>query len=106
MRNRLLASVIAGALLSGCAESEKDVSVNNVDSANQSSSLKVGSAVSGAAAIWPKLDIEVKQNPAVEKQVSDLLSQMTLEQKIAQMSNQKFAISRLKKCVSMASVPI
>ncbi|MEQ3638140.1 MAG: exo 1,3/1,4-beta-D-glucan glucohydrolase [Alteromonas sp.] len=85
MRNTLLASVIAGALLSGCAESEKDVSVNNVDSANESSSLKVGSAVSGAAAIWPKLDIEVEQDPAVEKQVSDLLSQMTLEQKIAQM---------------------
>ena len=34
MRNTLLASVIAGALLSGCAESEKDVSINNVDSAN------------------------------------------------------------------------
>ena len=85
MRNTLLASVIAGALLSGCAESEKDVSVNNVDSANQSSSLKTSSADTGAAAIWPKLDIEVKQDPAVEKQVSDLLSQMTLEQKIAQM---------------------
>ncbi len=38
-----------------------------------------------AAKIWPKLDIKVKQSAAVEKQVSELLAEMTLEQKIAQM---------------------
>ncbi|QBY03258.1 glycoside hydrolase family 3 protein [Thalassotalea sp. HSM 43] len=35
--------------------------------------------------IWPKLDIAVKQDDAVEKRVSDILATMTLEQKVAQM---------------------
>ena len=35
--------------------------------------------------IWPVLDIEVKQDPAIEKRVADILAKMTLEQKIAQM---------------------
>ncbi|WP_416305124.1 glycoside hydrolase family 3 protein [Neptunicella sp. SCSIO 80796] len=34
--------------------------------------------------IWPKLDIEVKKNPAVEKRVQDILASMTVEQKVAQ----------------------
>lgn len=36
-------------------------------------------------AVWPRLSIEVKQDPVIEKQVAKLLSSMTLEQKIAQM---------------------
>ncbi|MDO6444701.1 exo 1,3/1,4-beta-D-glucan glucohydrolase [Colwellia sp. 1_MG-2023] len=36
-------------------------------------------------AIWPKLDIAVKQDPHVEAKVSALLKSMTLEQKVAQM---------------------
>ena len=35
--------------------------------------------------IWPRLTLEVKQDPIIEKKVSALLSSMTLEQKIAQM---------------------
>jgi len=35
--------------------------------------------------IWPRLTLEVKQDPVIEKKVSTLLSKMTLEQKIAQM---------------------
>ncbi|MBC3767163.1 glycoside hydrolase family 3 protein [Neptunicella marina] len=34
--------------------------------------------------IWPKLDIKVKQDPQVEKRVSDILAGMTVEQKVAQ----------------------
>jgi beta-glucosidase len=36
-------------------------------------------------AIWPTLDIAVKKDTAIEKRLSELLAQMTLEQKIAQM---------------------
>ncbi len=75
MRNTLLASVIAGVLLSGCGVAEKESASNQDESAEKS----------GAAKIWPKLDIEVEKDPAVEKQVSELMSTMTLEQKIAQM---------------------
>ena len=75
MRNTLLASVIAGVLLSGCGVAEKESASNQDESVEKS----------GAAKIWPKLDIEVGKDPAVEKQVSELMSTMTLEQKIAQM---------------------
>ncbi|APE07257.1 beta-glucosidase [Alteromonas sp. RW2A1] len=75
MRNTLLASVIAGVLLSGCGVAEKESASNQDESVEKS----------GAAKIWPKLDIEVEKDPAVEKQVSELMSTMTLEQKIAQM---------------------
>ncbi len=35
--------------------------------------------------IWPKIESEVTVNQEIEKKVTDLLSQMTLEQKVAQM---------------------
>ena len=35
--------------------------------------------------IWPVLDIAVKQDPAVETKVAEILAKMTLEQKVAQM---------------------
>ena len=38
-----------------------------------------------AAQIWPKLDIVVKKDDAVEQRVESILATMTLEQKIAQM---------------------
>ena len=37
------------------------------------------------APIWPKLNIEVKQDPTIENKIKDLLATMTLEQKVAQM---------------------
>lgn len=40
---------------------------------------------SAVSPVWPKLAIEVKPDPVIEKQVADLLATMTLEQKIAQM---------------------
>ncbi|MER2491554.1 glycoside hydrolase family 3 protein [Catenovulum sediminis] len=38
----------------------------------------------GNVSIWPTLDIAVKQDPAVEAKVAELLSGMTIEQKVAQ----------------------
>lgn len=35
--------------------------------------------------IWPKLNLPVKQKPAMEQRIDELLAQMTLEQKVAQM---------------------
>lgn len=35
--------------------------------------------------IWPTLDIEVKQDPAIEQRIKAILAEMTLPQKIAQM---------------------
>ncbi len=43
------------------------------------------SKVKGNIEIWPKLDIAVKQSAEVETRVSDILKDMTLEQKVAQM---------------------
>ncbi|WP_404402848.1 glycoside hydrolase family 3 C-terminal domain-containing protein [Idiomarina seosinensis] len=35
--------------------------------------------------IWPELDLPVKQKPAMEQRIDELLAKMTLEQKVAQM---------------------
>ncbi|KPD24817.1 hypothetical protein AFK76_00175 [Idiomarina zobellii] len=35
--------------------------------------------------IWPKLNLPVKQKPAMEQRIDELLAKMTLEQKVAQM---------------------
>jgi len=43
------------------------------------------SEVSTVNSIWPKLTVDVKKDPVIEKKVSDLLATMTLEQKVAQM---------------------
>tara|TARA_R110002167_G_scaffold84295_8_gene229247 strand:- start:10340 stop:12874 length:2535 start_codon:yes stop_codon:yes gene_type:complete len=43
-----------------------------------------GQSSSKVPDFWPKLDIQIKPNAAVEEQVAKLLSAMTLEQKVAQ----------------------
>jgi len=42
-------------------------------------------AQNGVDSIWPKLIVDVKKDPDIEKKVLTLLNKMTLEQKIAQM---------------------
>lgn len=70
MRTTIFASIVSAALIGGCAGPEQQVTQTDADL---------------TAKIWPKLDIEVKKDPAVEQRVDTLLKQMTLEQKIAQM---------------------
>jgi len=41
--------------------------------------------VKQVADYWPELDISIKQSPAVEQKVNDIMSTMTLAQKVAQM---------------------
>lgn len=48
-------------------------------------SFTCNSSVLDVENIWPKLTIEVKKDPVIEKKVSKLLSEMTLAQKVAQM---------------------
>ena len=44
-----------------------------------------GSDSTRAAAIWPQLTLPVAQDAALEQRISDMLTQMTLAQKVAQM---------------------
>lgn len=78
MRKSLIAKVVTGALVSvlvsACTTENNASSVNSADDKPNK-----------ASEIWPALNIEVKADPAVESKVSDILSTMTLEQKIAQM---------------------
>lgn len=76
MRTQILASIISVAFLGACTQAPQDIN-------EPSSEAKM--PISKAADIWPKLDIEVKADPAVEQKVTDIMADMTLEQKIAQM---------------------
>jgi len=74
--NRLLLSSLVAIGLSACGTAEVDKA--KVDTPSATDEQKVHP-------VWPKLDIAVKADPAVEAKVSELLQGMTLEQKVAQM---------------------
>ena len=88
MRKKYIAKVVAGALV-GVMSSTFITGCNSPNSSleqhTSSSEVANENDMNKAAKIWPKLDIEVKADPAVEAKVSDIMSTMTLEQKIAQM---------------------
>lgn len=68
-------SIMASLALSGCGQKQSTTVAKPENSAMKSDSK----------AIWPKLDIEVKRDDNVEARVENILSTMTLEQKVAQM---------------------
>lgn len=70
MKIKILASLISAVVLGGCTTATEDNATDTVNKANE---------------VWPELSIEVKADPNVEKKVSDLMADMTLEQKVAQM---------------------
>ncbi|BFT31808.1 exo 1,3/1,4-beta-D-glucan glucohydrolase [Alteromonas sp. D210916BOD_24] len=80
MRKHTIAKVVTGAfvsaLLSACSVPEKEAQ----NEQNQSAATE-----NNAALVWPKLEIEVTATPEVEDKVENLLSSMTIEQKVAQM---------------------
>lgn len=88
MRKKYIAKVVAGALV-GVMSSTMITGCNSPNSSLEqhasSSDVANENDMNKAAKIWPKLDIEVKADPAVEAKVSDIMSTMTLKQKIAQM---------------------
>ena len=78
MRKSIIAKVVTGALVgvlvSACSAEKNTSSVDDVEPQPNK-----------AGEVWPKLDIEVKTNATVETKVEEILSTMTIEQKIAQM---------------------
>ena len=69
-------------LLAGCAKDQEQS--NTVDPTTPGESSQPDNS-NQTADIWPKLDIVVKQDPAIEARIAELLGSMTLEQKVAQM---------------------
>ena len=78
-----LIGALTGTMLSACSSPESQSSSTPQQEA--ASDTSPSQATENAAAIWPKLDIEVKPDASVEAKVSDIMASMTLEQKIAQM---------------------
>lgn len=81
IKSIVLASVTT-LMLAGCAKDQEQS--NTVEPAVPDESSQPGDN-SQTADIWPKLDIVVKQDPAIEARIAELLGSMTLEQKVAQM---------------------
>ncbi|WP_017445492.1 glycoside hydrolase family 3 protein [Gayadomonas joobiniege] len=54
-------------------------------------SLLTGSAIAQQKTLWPHANTQLKRDPAVEKKVTELLNQMTLAQKVAQMVQPEIA---------------
>lgn len=76
-----IAGVIS--LMTACSTETEKGSID--DRSSEKASTSSNHKVQPNPAIWPKLDIQVKPSSEVEDKVAALLSQMTLEQKIAQM---------------------
>ncbi|MDF2178808.1 glycoside hydrolase family 3 N-terminal domain-containing protein [Aliiglaciecola sp. CAU 1673] len=76
MNKNKISLLLATLLLSACQPGQ------------QADNKSVAAAPEGASAsvpdYWPKLDIAIKPDAAVEARVKDLLAKMTLEQKVAQ----------------------
>ncbi|MGO4892537.1 glycoside hydrolase family 3 protein [Flavobacterium sp. W21_SRS_FM6] len=70
LHTALLLSLVA---VGGCSQAPD----NNTTVENKATTTKVPD-------FWPALDIQIKSDPTVEAQVADLLSSMTIEQKVAQ----------------------
>ncbi|WP_410369362.1 glycoside hydrolase family 3 N-terminal domain-containing protein [Catenovulum sp. 2E275] len=66
-----IAAAVAGLIACGSQQNE--------------SKLPTQSEQTGQTQIWPKIHSAIKPDPVIEQKVKDLLAQMTLEQKIAQM---------------------
>lgn len=73
----VLSIMVASFGLSSCQKPEA-VKENATDSTMLTNATKLKS-------IWPVLNFEVKKDPDIEAKVSQLLAQMTVEQKVAQM---------------------
>ena len=71
LKKLTVATLVAFAL--GCTEAKK------------TEQISMDKPESSTLDIWPKLDIEVKKDNAIEARVQEILATMTLEQKVAQM---------------------
>lgn len=70
---------------SSCEEAHKASTNQNKKPTGLTQSASENDQQKSVADFWPKLDIAVKPDAKIESKVKHLLSQMTLEQKVAQM---------------------
>lgn len=76
---RVTSAITVLLLLNGCQpNSDSSKSTPKQDKEQASDSHK------GDTSLWPKLDLAIKTDPKVEKRIADLLEDMTVEQKVAQ----------------------
>ncbi|WP_371189091.1 exo 1,3/1,4-beta-D-glucan glucohydrolase [Thalassotalea maritima] len=80
-------ATIAAFGLAACGDNASQKDVNESTAAAKPAAVKevAVKAPADAAKIWPKLDIAVKQDPAIEAKIKEIMADMTLEQKVAQM---------------------
>ena len=82
IRPRLMTTLLLSGVLAGCA-------TENIESVTASEASPASTSVSAIperdVTIWPQIKSVIPADPAVERKVAQLLSGMTLEQKIAQM---------------------
>ncbi len=67
-------------MVSSCTQLSTDIKIEK-----PSKVATVAIDNSGNINIWPELDISVKKDPMMEKSIAELIRNMTLEQKVAQM---------------------
>ncbi|WP_016954135.1 glycoside hydrolase family 3 protein [Catenovulum agarivorans] len=82
LRMNLIKALAIGAtagLLGACSAANDD------DTATDGAKKQALSDTSVAKVTWPNANTKLKRDPAVEKQVAEILAGMTLEQKVAQM---------------------
>ncbi|GAC35113.1 glycoside hydrolase family 3 protein [Paraglaciecola polaris] len=77
----MLGAVSLTSLLVGCSQSTTD---NVVISTKQGVAKSKDAATANSIEIWPKLNIAVKPDAKIEQRITDILSGMTLAQKVAQ----------------------
>ncbi|MDT0603335.1 glycoside hydrolase family 3 protein [Thalassotalea castellviae] len=86
MKHRCIRSLLLVAITSSLAACNSEQTPTSVEqNENQQPEKNSAQPLHENLAIWPKLDIAVKPDPSVEAKVSEILSTMTLEQKVAQM---------------------
>ncbi len=82
LKYALVTAVSSIALLSACSDDNASKTIiekpANIEAAQTNDKRPISE-------IWPVLNGEVKKDPKIEQRIEDLLSRMTLEQKIAQM---------------------
>lgn len=92
-QSSLVVGILAAgsALLQGCTEAPTPNTQSKVAS-ESATAVQENSAMPATAdsstknpALWPRLQLPVPQDPAIEQAITALLAKMTLEQKIAQM---------------------
>lgn len=65
--------------LTGCEKNSEPSSIVTQQTASEKN------AVSDGASPWPKLDIAIKKDPAIEAKITELLGKMSVEQKVGQL---------------------